>query len=79
MTVLDLENSLNATTHHWSASVTVSDQSNPVTRRVVLDSFLGELETAEIERNEEFHATVLARLGQDPRSAFIDSDELLGD
>jgi hypothetical protein len=77
MTVLEIENTAGATTEHWSVMRTESDQSNPVTRRVTLDAFLGELETGEIERNSEFYATILARLSK-PVSV-VKADEVLGE
>jgi len=78
MSVLELENALDATTHHWSASVTASDQSNPVTRRVALDLYLGELETLEIEHNREFHATIVDRLSR-TRADLVEPDDVLRD
>ena len=78
MTVLEIENTAEATTEHWSASPSESDQSNPVTRRVALDALLGELETLEIERNAEFHATLVSRL-VDPSPSLIETDEALGE
>lgn len=77
MAVREIENSTDAATEHWSVLASQSDQTNPVTRRVSLDAHLGELETLEIERNAEFHATIVRRLA-DPAD-LIDSDKALSD
>lgn len=78
MTVLEVENTTEASTEHWSPVQTASDQSNPVTRRVALDALLGELETLEIERNAEFHATIVRRLAE-PQPRLIETDDALGE
>ncbi len=80
MTVLEIDNRNDTTTHHWSSLMTVADQSNAVTRRVLLLTGSGEVETREIERNPTFHAVILERLsrrvGDDD---LIDADGVLGD
>lgn len=75
MATLELENNV-ATTDRWTSGPSVTDQENPVTRRLTLDAVLSELETLSIERNEEFHATIMERLAvQDPPT--VDSDDVL--
>ena len=79
MTVLELENITDATTEHWSSARTESTQSNPTTRRVALDAYAGELETREIERNPEFHATIVRRLSHASPGELVDAGEALSD
>jgi len=79
MTVLEIGNTNDVTTHHWSSSPTIADQSNPVTRRVSLVTYAGEIETREIERNRKFHAVILERLAAPSPDDLIDPGEALGD
>ena len=78
MTVLEIENTAEATTEHWSASPSDGVALVRFTRHVALDALLGELETLEIERNAEFHATLVSRL-VDPSPSLIETDEALGE
>jgi hypothetical protein len=61
-------------TEHWSSAQTATSQSAPNTSRLSLDAYAGELETREIERNPEFHATIVRRLSQVPPDEPVDSD-----
>ena len=57
------ENSTDMTTEAWMVSCrTVADQREPATRHLALETYARDFETAEIERNAEFHATILRRL-----------------
>lgn len=76
MTVLDIENVDDVTTEHWSFGTSQADQSNPVTRRIAFDGHLSDLETRAIERNAEFHSTIVGRL-KDAKPRLIESDEVL--
>lgn len=76
MSILERENTTDAaTTERWSWRGNASDQTNPATRRVALDVFMGELETRAIERNREFYATIVERLVS-PRGTLIDAHDL---
>lgn len=77
MTVLDYENVFDVTTELRGVAVgSVITQSNPVTRRMYIDALAGEIETVTIERNAEFHSTIVARLGvADP--VLVDADDLM--
>ena len=77
MTILELENITAVTTEHWSSAQTATSQSNRNTGRVSLDAYAGELETSEIERNPEFHATIVRRLSQVSSDELVDPDEAL--
>ena len=77
MSTLELENNV-ATTDRWTAGPSLTDQGNAATQRVTIDGFLRELETLEIERNEEFHATIVERLGV-PEPDTVSSDDVLAD
>ena len=79
MTILELENITAATTEHWSSAPTAASQRNPNTSRIFLDAYAGELETREIERNREFHATIVRRLSQASPDKLVDADGALGD
>lgn len=76
MTILDYENTAGTATELWSSSESRTTQSNPVTRRVAIDSLTSELETAAIEGNAEFLATVVERLAV-PNPNLIEADDLL--
>jgi hypothetical protein len=84
MTILELENTVAttvATTDRWTSGPSLTDQENPFTRRLTLDtveSYLSELETTAIERNAEFYATVVERIAiPEPRT--VGSDDVLAD
>jgi hypothetical protein len=77
MATLELENNV-ATTDRWTTGPSLTDQGNPATRRVTIDAFLSELETLAIERNEDFHATIVERLGV-PEPDTVSSDDVLAD
>lgn len=79
MTVLEIDNTNDVTTHHWSSSPTIADQINPVTRRVSLVTYAGEIETREIERNRDFHSVIIERLAEPRPDNLIDADEALED
>jgi hypothetical protein len=76
MSVLERENIMDVTTETLSFSGLQTSQSNPATRRFVLDAFTAEIETQAIERNQEFHATVLARAAV-PAQDLVDADDIL--
>jgi hypothetical protein len=52
----------NENTKAYTTSPTKSDQRNPTTRMVRLIDVSGNTETLEIERNVEFHTTIVQRL-----------------
>lgn len=78
MTTLELDNRTHLTTASRSFDTTAADQSPPTTRSVGPEAYSSELETLEIERNEEFHATILERLGCEP-GRLVDSSEVIED
>ena len=76
------ENSTDMTTEAWMVSCrTVADQREPATRHLALETYARDFETAEIERNAEFHATILRRLrtpGHSPERDRLEAGSKLG-
>lgn len=64
------------TTDAYTTAQTVADQRSPTTRRLSVDA-TSELETSEIERNAEFHATVVRRIETPGR--VVEATELFPD
>jgi hypothetical protein len=64
------------TTDSYTAHRLVSDQRNPVTRRVAID-LSSELETREIEANADFYATIVRRIRNPGKT--VDATEALGE
>ena len=75
MAVIERENSLDVSTELVGAGDSQATQSNPATRRLALDLVSAELETLAIERNREFHSTILARIAVD--APLVDADDIL--
>jgi hypothetical protein len=68
------ENATEPTTEAWTSRPTAAHQRDLATGLVGFDVYAGELETRAIERNAEFHATIVERLTvSSPRLADADS------
>ena len=75
MTILEIDNRTDLTTATRTFDLSHADQSPPNTRRVDQDAYASDIETLEIERNEEFYGIILERLGRDS-AELVDSSDI---